>query len=109
MAHTVGQISLTKLDPALERGLPFAQYQYVDVTFNATANVDTDIRHTLTTADPYAVRYLPINWQFGAAPAAAPGAYIDTSGSRKAWGAGYIVLRCNVAAAKARLLLFLER
>ena len=62
--------ALVKADPALIRGLPFAQYQFVDVTFNSTAHADTDIRHNLTPVDPYAVRYAVASWSEDAITAA---------------------------------------
>jgi hypothetical protein len=87
---------------------PIAKWEYVDVTFNASANGNTDVRHTLAPADVESVRYLPVKWEFTSAPAAAPIIYRDTSATRRPWGTDYLVLRCNVASAKCRLLCWLE-
>src|SRR5688572_13022210 len=102
-------VEVLKSEIAAERARPFDQFEYVSVTFNSVANVDTDIQHSLNPPTPYDIDITPVQWRFGAAPAAAPVAYIDISATRKAWGAGYIVLRCNVASAEATLLLTVRR
>jgi hypothetical protein len=79
---------------------PFAEWEEVDVTFSATANADTIIKHTLTPASVEAINYLPIR------KGQAADVYHDTSGTRKPWQNGYIILRCTVASAKVRLLLY---
>lgn len=80
-----------------------AQFEYKDVNFNASANNDTIIPHSLTPATPEDVDYEVVRWNFASAPATAPVAYVDTSGSRRPWGQGYIVLRSNVANATATI------
>lgn len=88
--------------------MSFGQYEYVDVTFNATANVDTVIPHNLILSDVDVVRWIPVSWGFTSAPATVPIVYQDTSSSKRAWGANHVILRCNVASATVRLLLFVE-
>jgi len=87
------------------RGLPFAQFQYVDVEFAASAGAPTDVRHELRARKPGDVRAWPIEWTFATAPPTAP---VIWKSSERIAGDGYIVLACSVAGAKARLLLFLE-
>ena len=94
-----------KLQASLRTQLPVAQYEYVDVTFNAIANGNTDIRHSLSPAAPDEIDYIVVGWRFASAPAAAPVIYRATEGTRRAAGTGYIVLRCNVASASCTLLL----
>lgn len=93
----------------LRKRSPYAQCQFVDVTFNTTANLDTDIVHDLVTDDPYAVKWQVMQVKLASAPAVAPVIYEDTAATRRSWGNGYVVLRCNVGSVVARLLLYLER
>jgi hypothetical protein len=93
------------LEDHVLRGLPFAQFEYVDATFSATAGAATDIRHSLRARDPADVRAIVVEWRFATPPLAAPVIWKATT---RTAGAGYIVLACNVASANARLLLFLE-
>lgn len=93
------------LEDHVLRGLPYAQFQYIDVTFSATAGAATDVKHTLNARAPGDVRAQVVEWTFAAPPAAAP---VIWKSPTRASGAGFIVLACNVANAKARLLLFLE-
>lgn len=83
--------------------LPFANAQFVDVTFPSGADTDLVISHTLKTARPNEVRYLVVTQE------AAGSIYRDTSATRRAWGSNYIILRSNTASLAARLLLFTER
>lgn len=82
-----------------DRLQPFAQWEEVDVVFNSTANADTVVVHRLEPPDPEHVNYLPIR------KGQAADVYHDTSGMRKPWGLGYIILRSPVANAKVTLLL----
>ena len=110
-AKTINQDDLTLTDAALKRQLPFAQFEFIDVTFGAA---DTDevitfkkIRPTL----PDTVRWLDIS------PGTVYTGGIDTvariyrsSGpTRKAFTGKYIALRCSVAGYSTRLLIFTER
>ena len=94
---------------ALERGVPAGQFQYVSVTFNSTANANTEIPHTLAVGDPEEVDYAVVDYRFTSAPATVPVVYRDVSTTRRAWGKNYIVLRSNVAALSATLLLTVRR
>ncbi len=89
------------LDP--ESRLPFARYQYVNVTF-ATANVDVDIPHNLrfpNLENPELIRYV-VDRQ------SAPGViYQDMSPDRRPWEFTHIFLRSSVPTV-ARILLYLE-
>lgn len=79
---------------------PFAMWQEIDVTFPAVANTDCVISHNLQVHNPEQVEYIPTR------KAQAADVYHDTSSSRKAWQQSYVVLRCSVANAKVRLLLY---
>lgn len=97
--------ALRQIEQRLEDHSPIAQFEYVTVTFNATANADTTIVHTLRPPTPDDVDYEVVRWNFGSAPATTPVLYVDSSGSKRAWGDGYIVLRCNIASASVTLRL----
>lgn len=104
---TAGDAGLAqaKIDASLRSTVPFAQYEYVDVTFNATANADTDIKHSLAPARAEEIDFQVVGVSFSSAPAAAPVIYRDSAAGRRPWGNGFIVLRANVAALRATLLL----
>lgn len=93
---------------ARDIGLPFGQYEFVDVTFNSTANGDTEIKHSLVGSDPEAIRAVAIEWQFTTTPVESPYIWRNIASTRRPWGTGYIILKCNLASARARLLLFTE-
>lgn len=78
---------------------PWAQYEEVEVEFSATADADTQIAHSLQPPTVEHISYIPIR------KAQAVDVYHDNSGTRTAWGTGYIILRATVASAKVRLLL----
>lgn len=100
---------LKALALSFSKAVPTAQFEYVDVTFNGTAHGDTEIRHSLTNIkDPDQVRVIPVEWRFSSLPLESPVIYRDVSATRKAWGPSYIVVRCNVASAQARLMLMVE-
>lgn len=81
---------------------PFVDFEYVDVTFN-TANADTDIRHNLHPDNPEDIDYYLVRSDRSC------NVYNDNTGSRKAWGKGYVILRCTTASATVRLLLMVKR
>lgn len=103
---------------------PFGQYEYVDVYFSG-ANIDTVIPYTrLRPESPEDVRWLDVK-QGGLAVTTAsrspsfsssstttssvPIVYRAVNRDGKAFGAGYIVLRCTLGEYSTRLLLFVER
>ncbi|HYE17350.1 MAG TPA: hypothetical protein VEA69_02840 [Tepidisphaeraceae bacterium] len=98
-------LEAAKAAAATRQLIPYAQYEYVDVVFNAVADTDTDIKHSLSPPTPEDIDYQVVNWEYDAAPTAAPVVYRDSSATRRPWGAGYIVLRCNEDAVRATLLL----
>ncbi len=98
--------TVADVDRIVQARSPIAKWEYVDVVF-PSANANCDIRHTLAPSDVESVRYLPVKWEFASAPSA-PVIYRDTSATRRLWNVNYIVLRCNVASATCRLLLWLE-
>lgn len=98
-------IPTLKAENALRRSSPYAQFQYLTVTFNSTANANTDIRHTLQPPTPEDVDFQVVGFEFTSAPATVPVVYRDSGATRRVWGEEYIVLRCNVASAVVRLLL----
>lgn len=99
---------LADVEAAVRRGVGFGQYQYVDVTFNATAHKDTEIRHALLVRDPYSVRFVPVSWAFDSAPADPPYIYRNSAVGARPWGNDLIILRSNRGSLAVRLLLFTE-
>ena len=89
----------------IKRARAFTQYQYVDVTFNAVADANTDIAHALKPPDAESVDWEIVGLKLAAAPGTIPVIYSDSSASRRPWGAGYIILRSNVASLQATLRL----
>ena len=98
-------VASIKAETAIRRASPYAQFQYITVTFNATPDTDTDIRHRMQPPDPEGVDFQVVGWDYDAVPTAAPVVYRDISATRRTWGAGYIILRCSEASVTARLLL----
>ena len=92
-------------ETSLRRGIPYGSFEYVDVVFNATANVDTDIRHSLSPDNPEEIDWEVVQWRFASAPAGGVIVYKHTGAGRRPWGEGYITLRCNIASARATLRL----
>ena len=82
---------------------PYVDFEYVTVTFGTSANADTDIKHTLTPTSPESIDYQVVHKD------RAVDVYNDRSGTRKAWGTGYIILRATVASAVVTLLLTVRR
>lgn len=82
-----------------DRTQPLAQWEEVDVVFSSSPNTDTVVPHHLQPPTPEHVNY----YVFRSGQAAM--VYHDSSGTRKPWGAGYIILRSSVASAKVTLLL----
>lgn len=78
---------------------PWGQWEIVDVTFNSSANVDTAVPHSLSPQVDEQIYYTPLR------KAQAADVYHNIAGTRKPWGAGFILLRSNVASAKVTLLL----
>lgn len=78
---------------------PWAQWEEVDVLFNATGDTDTIVQHSLTPPTPEHVNYTVIR------KSQAADVYHDATGTRKLWGPGYIVLRSPIASARVTLLL----
>ena len=82
-----------------DRLQPWAQWEEVDVLFDAVANTDTIVQHSLSPPTPEHVNYIPIR------KSQAADVYHDTAGTRKIWGSGYIILRSPIASARVTLLL----
>lgn len=82
--------------------VPFSRYQYVDVTFGSTANLDTVITHDLLPDNPEGVNYEVVRAD------RACRIYNDESPTRRPWARGYVVLRSDTADATVRLRLTLE-
>lgn len=94
-----------KGEVAARRATPFAQYEYVSVTFNTTANADTDIRHSLKPPTAEDIDWQVMGLEFSTAPATVPVIYRDASATRRPWGSNFLVLRSNVSGLTATLLL----
>lgn len=93
------QTALNVITTFINKISPFSAFQYVTVTFNGTANVDTDIKHTLNVRNPEAVDYHVVRIDRAAK------IYNDQSATRKAWQKGLIYLRSDTASAVATILL----
>lgn len=87
----------------MRRGSPYLRTQYVTVTFPSAANTDYPIAHLLAPDNPEAIDYEVVNKD------RACDVYNDHTGTRKAWGDGYVVLRCSVASAVVILRLSVRR
>lgn len=85
-----------------DRTQPFAQWQEVDVTFPETADTDCVVQHSLTPSNPEHVNYAVVR------KSQAIDVYHDTSGTRKPWTPGVILLRSPVANATVTLLLWVS-
>jgi hypothetical protein len=101
--------TLESLWQAHRKATPGIEFQHVEVTFPSTANQDVLIPTLLRPVDPEGILYRIVDMKMLSAPAAAPCIYRDTSTTRRAWGTGFIVLRCNVANVVVTLELFVKR
>lgn len=99
---------IKELELGTKRREAFGDFQFKDVVFNATAGADTEISHDLPAANPESVRAFPVMWEFITTPVEPPYIYRSGVGSRRPWGPGYIILRCNIASAVVRMLLITE-
>jgi hypothetical protein len=94
---------------AIERGIPFGAYEFVDVTFTA-ANTDTIVPYTLRTDDPESIRWIDISRGSVYSGSETPGHVFRSGNStRKNWAPSYLVLQSSVAGYATRLFLFVER
>jgi|ETNvirnome_2_130_1030620.scaffolds.fasta_scaffold67209_2 hypothetical protein len=97
-------VDLLRLDETVKsKRSPFASFVFVDATFGSSANVDLIIEHTLTVKDAEKVRWLTITNDTSGV------VYREPAPTPRAWGDGYVVLRCSVADTNVRLLLFVEQ
>lgn len=95
---SVSPIDISLFRSEMKAATPATDHQYLEVTFGA-ANTDFDIRHDLKPSNPENIHYIVVRAD------RATSLYHDQSGTRRAWKAGYIVLRSSVANAKVTLLL----
>ena len=102
IADSAAAAAIDRLENFLFKIVPYAKYQYVTVTFNATANLDSEVQHTLRPRDFEAVDYQVVKIDKAGV------VYNDTSATRRAWTTNTIVLRCSAAGATATLLLTLR-
>jgi hypothetical protein len=105
MANIFPPTPIVNADRELQVRVPFAQWEYVEVTFSPTANADTTIKHTLRGPKPELIDWEVVRAELTTAPGTVPIVYRDGSSNRRPWDAGYIVLRCNVASFKCTLRL----
>ncbi len=87
---------------SFEKRIPFSSYAYVDVTFGS-ADTDYIIEHSLKAKNPELIRWITVTNDTSGV------VYRDNGTPPRAWGEGYIVLKCSAANANVRLLLFLEK
>jgi hypothetical protein len=86
----------------LEEASPFTTFQYLTVTFD-TANTDFSIPHNLRPSNSEDIDYEVVRKDRAA------DVYHDQTGTRRAWGTGFIVLRCSTANAVVDLRLSIRR
>lgn len=92
----------SKSEIAVSKRAPFASFVYVDAAFGS-ADTDLIIEHTMTVRDTDAIRWLIVkNDTKGVV-------YREAGTPPRAWGEGYVVLRCSEANANVRVLLFVEQ
>lgn len=91
------------LQGELYQSSPATRFQYLTVTFPASANTDLDIPHTLAPFNFDEVDYEIVRKD------RACDVYNDQSGTRKAWTATTLYLRCSVASAVVQLRLSIRR
>ena len=114
------------MDNRLEKYSPFGQYEWTDVTF-PEADVDVVIPYTRLKPDNYNdVRWIDVTQRGRSTVGASTGrtsTYRTSSGSApqvpivyraanedaRAFGPGYVILRCTLGEYSTRLLLFVER
>ena len=92
----------------ISRQLPFGQYEYVDVVFGP-ANTDVVVPYTNLRVDDRSKIYWIDTQQGGTAAGTIAVVYRVINSPATAFGPNYIVVRCNVANYRTRLLLFTER
>lgn len=97
-----GLLDANALETERSKRSPFAKFTFVDVTFG-TANTDYIITHKLETPDPEVIRWWAIKNDTAGV------VYRDAGTPPRVWGEGYVVLKCSVANANVRLLLFVEQ
>jgi hypothetical protein len=93
---------LARLRDEFEKSSPFAAFEYVPVTFLA-ADSDLDVIHHLSPLTPEQIDYQIVRKD------RACDVYHDTSGTRRAWGRGFITVRCDTQDAVVTLLLTIRR
>ena len=86
------------------KGIPFGQFQYVTVTFPATANIDCFIKHDLTVDATERVRWMVVSVEATTPPSTFV-IYEDSSTTRRPWSRNQIILRCTQPSVKVTLLL----
>lgn len=91
-----------------DKGLPFGQFQYVDVTFPGTADTDLSIPHELTLDATDRVRWFVVSTRAAAVPTPFT-IYEDNSTTRRAWGKRNIILRCTQPSVTVTLLLVVAK
>jgi hypothetical protein len=90
---------IQRLFALLQKMAAFADSEQVVVTFPDPADTDLQIPHALRSTNPEEIGYVVEQAD------RACRVYQDTSATRLAWSAGLIILRCDTAGAKVRLLL----
>lgn len=114
------------MDSKSEKQSPFGQYEWVDVTF-PEADVDVVIPYTRLKPESYDdVRWIDVTQRgrstvaqstgrsprystsAGSAPQV-PVVYRAVNVNARAFGPGYVILRCTLGEYETRLLLFVER
>ena len=93
----------------VNRQLPHAAFQYVDVTFTA-ANTDVVIPHTLYVDLPTDIRWTDVTPSavYTGGSDTFPVVYASGAPDRVPWSKRHIVLRSTVAGYTTRLMLFTE-
>jgi len=93
------------VDPALLPFLPFASFEYGEVTFSEP-NTPVRIFHSLAPQDPYAVRYIPF---YKTRECSISDARQEDGAMTEPWTRNYIVLQSNLAPVTVELLMVIPK
>lgn len=101
--------ALVRLQSDVRKFTPGVDFEYVDVKFPSSTNVDVVVQTRLRSDNPDNIIYTVVGLDFFTAPTTTPCIYKDVSATRHVWQNGFIVLRSNVASFTAHLRLELKR
>ncbi len=95
--------SIRMLEDDFYRAVPWRKSQIVMVTLPETAHTNIVVHHTLTPANPDAVKWKVVGWELTATPGEAPYVYRLVAVGEPAWSHSAIVLRSNMTTGRVHL------